>query len=360
MIPAIIQNLSFDGVKSFAPEAEDFIDTKVKQIALLFFSSLFVCGALFVAVQMASKEVFFTMACVVSAGIIYWLVTKSKNYEDPQQVLQFRREAKSLSLYEIIELHGWKNMCIFEIPSKDDFADKLNRHLDTLPLNEALAFYEEAKEHLEHYYTSLKLPPPDVLKNVFKGEQERRTPCALFLFYDMDKLYRYGIIPEDWKKGYNEYKVFYKKFEEEREQIQETCRKDTEKAIVDFSGALDRASKLTGLNPTSTGKINQWVNELRFLKETGTDYWRNSAFEILKELKDLPQYAAPELLETHYEQQQFAKTSYKALETKEKAINTLIEKLHSKEKELNERLSPQGNITPEDVLNGWKKAGLFK
>lgn len=332
-----------NAIQPHSPERGSYLDEKVKQIALVFFCAFLFCGGVFLSTPTISKEVLYVVALAISAGVIYWIITKSKNYDDPQEVLKFKEEAKSLSLEEIIALHGWKNMCKYEIPSQDEFEKKFNEHLENLPLKQAISFYEEVQNHLSVDGSSLKMPPTDVLERLFLDEQKRKEPCAFFCIYDIEKLDRLGILPQGWRRGYDDYRKLSTIYAEKRMQARSACEKETNEAIANFSSILSRAEKLTGLTPSSRGKIMQWVRELRFLRDNNIDFWPQSSAEILKSFDNKPSFISDELSEIYEEQQKFADKSKKALETMKKAINSSSKAFEVGIRGINQRLY-QGTI----------------
>lgn len=145
------------------------LDSKIKKIALLFFTAiLFTIGysAFSAGTPIAN---FIAIACFAGAGVLLWAISKIKIYYDPKALLQYQRDAKSMPLNQIIKEHGWRNMIKHEIPLTEDFQNAFLRNIESMSSKEAKQYYHNVYSEILALSTVqwvCCIPPP--VKKFFK------------------------------------------------------------------------------------------------------------------------------------------------------------------------------------------------
>lgn len=293
--------------KYFAPNLIEFSDAKLNQVAIIFFGTLTFCTGFIALSAGTALANFIAVISFVGSGVIFWSISKVKNYNDPSELQIYRKEAKRLPLKEVLEIHGWEKLIQYEILSGPNFVQKFNETINQMKFKEAFAFCEEAKKTIDKFSSfSLKFDF-SALKELFLTEIKNLSHTEVFERYDIKKLCELKIAPHGYLELYEIYenaKNFHKK--EVEKTIQES-NQEALQALNIFEEELDNASQISNLNSKSITDIQDWKKQVAYLKKPSPSYWGNCPYDILCEKLHADDEIQDELLPLFLKQQDFAK-----------------------------------------------------
>jgi hypothetical protein len=122
------------------------------------------------------------------------------DYQDPQVIENFRKEAETMTLDQIVSKHGWKKVFEYGIPLPERFQVLYNEKMSKLDVERMIAFYEtatneyEQASHVEFEYTFL---PPKHWKAKWKEETTGLSCVQIFQKYSIKQLRKYEILSEE-------------------------------------------------------------------------------------------------------------------------------------------------------------------
>ncbi|NGX59456.1 MAG: hypothetical protein KR126chlam3_00608 [Chlamydiae bacterium] len=271
---------------SFVPANEKLVSqqpfqlskAKVERVALFCFAmlSLFLGYSSFsVGTPIATV---FAIACFTICGAILWTLSRSKDYENPQELQGYRTEA--LGFAEMREKHGLENMIKYEIPRAREFTNNFRVEVSNYSINSLIRLYEELQAKIEKYQSSIQLPHPSEFKDKFGKEIIGMDFCAVIEKYDIQKLYDYGIVTHKLYAAATDYFTYKKNWEMSVNNVKEAFKGKLRDAVANFQHVLDSSN---GSTPPQAGRIGVWKSEAAFLETAEPDAWFSSSFEILKE-----------------------------------------------------------------------------
>jgi hypothetical protein len=119
------------------------------------------------------------------------------DYENPEELERFQRDAARMSLESVVSTHGWKNVLRWGILSQDQFATKFRQHLQDKNLVQIMDYYENVTRQIaEAPYVryDYQIPNPREYRGQWRTETATITFEELIQRYSLDKLERYGIV----------------------------------------------------------------------------------------------------------------------------------------------------------------------
>lgn len=324
----------------------NFSQNKLKQIALGFFSVLFIfagCSFLFYSFSAAIIEpVFFAIPCFLAAGYTVWSIFVTYEYNVPTKLEAFRRAAKERPLQETIKQHGFEKMFQYEIPLRDDFPKVFRETLKKMSLNEGLDFCEQISQahkkagSPEGYVFSSS----SVLREKWKAQKNKNPICFLLTTYDLKKLLEFGIVTPGMSPEYDRliaakavYDQFCENFYQKIQTIEIQFHKNCIPALTKLSQSLKKEEKNHLYNKDHLLAIQDLLQNIRKVMDE-----KNSSFSPLKEkfLEKLlieKQIYSPEIIKVlqicKNEIYAFSKNRLKSLQRAENEKIEKIEKINS-------------------------------
>lgn len=254
-------------------------DQRVRQIALVFFTSLsFGLGVLALSVGTATAN-FVAFASFSAAGTLIWIISKIKQYDSPHELARYQKEAKSMSFDEIIKEHGWENSFRYEIPKKELFEKKFLKSMETRSVFEIVSIYEKASELITKTESPFTLPSSDVFKAKFNEETSSMTACEICKSYDIEKLHNLGIASNDLFETNNKYIASEANHKEDVETVKKEFSSKCKDSLSTFSSILHQT---TTSKPSETNWVAKLKREAEHLKAIEPSTWHHSSTDILK------------------------------------------------------------------------------
>lgn len=185
---------------------------------------------------------------LIGVGLIYGL--RLQKYENPEQLEQFRREAVRMSLSELIQAYGWRDLLRFEILTPDRFAQKYRAHLQGKGLIEIIDFYEKAVSYVlsSNCRGEYSIPPVSEFAEKWRSETAGLSYQEIIQKYSLDKLEKYGVLSREElnhiKDLKNDYLVFKRYRDEKAEQMEQQFNQETAQAKQDCDAECARAEQL--------------------------------------------------------------------------------------------------------------------
>ena len=181
----------------------DLTAAKVKQIALAVFAALAfgVAATLLVmtAVSSAIVPTFLALPLLTAAGLAVWKILILKDYDDPEQLAAFKKEAETAPILETFEEHGAYNMVRYQLPATIDFQPL--SLMEALVLHEELhAAYVELSDEGHHLYLGIDSEQATSFQTMWTILKEAQTNiCNLFAddsSFDIEKVNDHGLFTE--------------------------------------------------------------------------------------------------------------------------------------------------------------------
>lgn len=281
MIPALSPH-SASAKKIFNFKGYNLTEAKTKQIAFAFFTVLsFTLGCLALSIG-GSASFFFAIPCFIASGVILWMLSLIKDYQDPSALAKMRKAAAKQSLVMIIKEHGWEKMMQFGIPEPKLFYEKCIDTMKGLPIMELIKFYELAVQMKEDYQAAeINIPKPIQFKEKFLIETKNMTACQMFEKYDFQLLNNYGFISSALFKASEQYRIAengYQVFKQSKNRtFSEFCQAELRK----FKGILDLT---TGTGKEQIHWLAQLNREVAYLSNLSGEDWFKGTLEIFTEI----------------------------------------------------------------------------
>jgi hypothetical protein len=181
----------------------DLTAAKVKQIALAVFAALAfgVAATLLVmaAVSSAIVPTFLALPLLTAAGLAVWKILILKDYDDPEQLATFKKEAETAPILETFEEHGAYNMVRYQLPATIDFTPL--SLMEALALHEELhAAYVELGDKAHRLYLGIDAEQATHLGTMWMTLRDSETNiCNLFAddsSFDIERVNAHGLFTE--------------------------------------------------------------------------------------------------------------------------------------------------------------------
>jgi len=254
-------------------------DQRVKQIALVFFTSLSIgLGALALSVGTATAN-FVALVSFSAAGTLIWIISKIKQYDSPHELARYQRDAKTMSFDEIIREHGWENSFRYEIPKKELFQKKFLKHMESRSISEVVSIYEKAKKMITKTKSPFTLPSSDVFKAKFNEETSSMTPCEICKSYNIEKLHHLDIASDDLLETSKKYASIEANHKDDVNIAKQEFSSKCKDALSTFTAALHQT---TSTKPSETNWVAKLKREAEHLAAVEPSTWHHSSTDILK------------------------------------------------------------------------------
>lgn len=133
---------------------------------------------------------------VLSAGSL-WYSLQFDDYENPEELEKFQREAARKPLEQVVRQHGWNSMLHWGLLTPDQFEEKFRHQMRGKNLIEIISECESTERHIAECLRpryDYRLPPPSEWRRQWAGETASKTFEEILLQYPLDKLEKYNIL----------------------------------------------------------------------------------------------------------------------------------------------------------------------
>lgn len=309
-------------------------EQRVKQIALVFFSSLSIgLGALALSVGTATAN-FVAFVSFSAAGCLIWVISKIKQYDSPSELARYQKEARSMSFDEIIKEHGWENSFQYEIPKKEFFQEKFLKSMESRSINELVSIYEKAGELIKKTKSPFTLPNCDAFRTKFVEETESLTTCEILKSYDIEKLHELGIASQDLLESSKKYAMIEENYKDDVKEAKATFTGECREALSKFSTILHET---TASKSSETNWIAKLKREAEHLQTVEPSTWHHSSTDILRKTAPSEEITKESMGSLHQTHALFV-TSFESAKT---ALDDSIQNLEKAREEAHQKLNAE-------------------
>lgn len=157
--------------------------------------------------------------CALGAAGALWYSFQLDDYENPEELENFRTEASRMSLDQVTQAHGWNNLFHWGILTPEQFSDKFRHQMRRKNLVEIIHSYENAERRLaqcSYPRFDFQIPTPSEFRGQWRTETATKTFEEIIQTYPLDKLERYNLLEvgelhriKDLKRDYDGIKGNY-------------------------------------------------------------------------------------------------------------------------------------------------------
>lgn len=246
-------------------------EAKTRQIAIGFFALLsFTVGTIGFSVG-APIPLLLGLVSYISTGFLIWTIVKIRDYSDISEVRLYREEAKDKTLDEIVEKHGWTNMCQYEIPLANEFQKKFLRAIDKMTLKQTLEYYNEIWAVLRNQQSKFELPQmQEILKEKYQNETGQLSSCDILESYPIQDLYDKGVITKEFQQAATRLRKAKATLEKTSREVEGNALSNCTIALTEFKQALDETAAHT---PEQTAWLKRLQREIEYLSSAPLQVW---------------------------------------------------------------------------------------
>ncbi len=121
------------------------------------------------------------------------------DYENPEELENFRKQARQMSLEKVMQTYGWNDVLRLGILTPDSFADKYRSAVKDKSLVDVINYYEKTLGRIASARPlkfDFQVPRPSESSRRWREETANKTFQQIIETYPLDKLEKYRIVEQ--------------------------------------------------------------------------------------------------------------------------------------------------------------------
>ncbi len=190
----------------------------------------------------ASSFALLAVPCAIIVGAVIIYNIRLNNYENPDELLKFQRDASKMNFESVFQAYGWNDVLRFGILNPEQFAQKYRERIQGMSLIEVIAYYEKTVNRISQcsfHKFRYQVPSPRESAGLWSKETENTPLEKIILTYPLDKLEKYSIVDKNELNCISNLKKDYQALKLEHDAKVLQFHKEFETQTVDFKRAYE-------------------------------------------------------------------------------------------------------------------------
>jgi hypothetical protein len=148
----------------------------------------------------ASPFALLAIPCAIIIGGVIIYNIRLNDYENPDELLKFQRDAAKMNFESVFQAYGWNDVLRFGILDPEQFAQKYREQVQGMNLLEVIAYYEKTLHRISQcsfHKFRYSVPSPRESADLWSKETEKKTFENIIATYPLDKLQKYSIVEKN-------------------------------------------------------------------------------------------------------------------------------------------------------------------